>query len=904
MKKVRSSIALFLGCLLCAGATTKQPTQLFADLPDRLPISISVPQNEPDSSRFTYSTLVSGLDEPMQMAILPNYDLVVAERKGAVRYFDNATKELSTIAQLNVFSGIEDGLLGVAADPDFKTNHWVYLYYGVGGEKSVSQLTRFELKGRKLVQESARVLLEVPTQRKYCCHSAGYITFANGLLYLSIGDNTNAEEIEGHTPIDERPGRELSDDQASTANSNDLRGKILRIKPEPDGTYSIPDGNLFPKDGSQGRPEIYVMGVRNPFRISVDPKTDFLYWGDVGPDTEVPGSEGKMSYDEINQARKPGFFGYPYFLADNQVFPDYDFATKKEGPGKDPLRPVNDSPHNTGIRELPPAQPAFIWYGKGPSKKYPLVGKGGASAMAGPVYHSDRYPNAPYKLPGYYDGKLFIFEWIRKWIMAVTIDKDGNYSGMEPFLPQLKVVAPIDMQIAPDGAIYLLAYGTNWFARNTDSGIIRVEYAEGNRNPVAILNAGNTTGGAPFTATLSAKGSKDYDAGDKLTYEWKIGARKFTGETLKHTFTKPGVYNVVLTVTDQHGGRGTATTEFKIGNTPPVVQIKTGANRSFYWDNAAFDYEINATDREDGKIAPSKIHASFNYIAFGKDLAGALSGGEENIRYAATAKLYASLDCSACHTMNAKSIGPPLREVAKRYDGKPGAADMLARKIISGGSGQWGSYPMPPHPDLPEKSARELAGYILSLGKPASQLPLKSTLKLTEHIGQGSEGAYVLQAMYTDKGANGIAPIKSESRIVMRNPLVQMEDYQEGNVGVVIATQQTGFVSYIANITDGKYTRFNGIDLTHIQNIRLRIQEHGAGGTVELRLDSRDGPLAGKVQIPGGKLADLKEGWKEISLPVERGAGMHDIYLVFKNEQAAGPLFHIDWMYFSENSKP
>ncbi len=216
---------------------------------------------------------------------------------------------------INVFSGIEDGLLGVAADPDFKNNRWVYFYYAVAGDRSVSHLVRFELKGEELVQSSKKVLLEVPTQRVYCCHSAGHITFdVNGLLYLSTGDNTNAEEIEGHNPTDERPGRELSDDQASTANSMDYRGKILRIKPEPDGTYSIPEGNLFPKDGSVGKPEIYVMGVRNPFRMSVDPKTGFLYWGDVGPDTQVRAEEGTLSYDEINQARGPGFFWLSLFF--------------------------------------------------------------------------------------------------------------------------------------------------------------------------------------------------------------------------------------------------------------------------------------------------------------------------------------------------------------------------------------------------------------------------------------------------------------------------------------------------------------------------------------------------------------------------------------------------------------
>jgi cytochrome c len=856
----------------------------------------------PDSSRFTYAKLVSGLDEPMEMAILPNYDLVIAERKGAVRYFNQATKELSTIAQFNVFSGIEDGLLGVAADPDFKNNNWIYFYYGVGGDKSVSHLARFELKGRELIQSSKKVLLEVPTQRKYCCHSAGYLTFSDGLLYLSIGDNTNAEEIEGHNPTDERPGHELADDQAATANSNDYRGKILRIKPESDGSFSIPDGNLFPKDGSQGKPEIFAMGVRNPFRISVDPKTKFVYWGDVGPDTEIPASEGKLSYDEINQARKPGFFGYPYFLGDNEVFPDYDFATKKEGPGKDPKKPVNDSPNNTGIKELPPAQPAFIWYGKGPSKKWPLVGKGGASAMAGPVYYADLYPNAPYKLPEYYNGKLFIFEWIRKWIMAVTMDSNGNYLSMEPFLPQLKVVAPIDMQIAPDGAIYLLAYGTNWFARNTDSGIIRVEYTEGNRNPIAAVTTGKTIGAAPFIASLSAKGSMDYDPDDKLTYEWKIGTKKLTGRDITHTFAKPGVYNAVLTVSDQHGGKGTVTTEFKIGNTPPALAIETNANRSFYWDNASFNYQIKVTDKEDGKVALASIHTSFNYLPFGKDLAGALSAsGDENVRFSAAAKLYGSLDCKSCHTMDTKSIGPALKDISRKYDGRNDAADMLARKIITGGSGNWGSYPMPPHADLPEKDAKAISDYILSLGKKQSATPLTAKLKLTEHIGKGNEGAYVLFASYSDKGANGIGPLKTASHIVLRNPLIQMEDYQEGNVGVVIATQNTGFVSYIANITDGKYTRFGDIDLNHIKQIRLRVQQSGAGGAIELRQGAKDGPIIGKVEIAGGRVADPKTDWIEVLLPVTGAKGMQDIFLVFKNEKMKGPLFFIDWMYFEND---
>jgi cytochrome c len=896
VKKVAQFSGLLIMGMLGLASAPKKGKPVFRAVEHTQMIS----ENGPDSSRFTYMTLASGLDEPMGMAIMPNYDIVIAERKGAVRYFDNNSKELSTISQFNVFSGIEDGLLGIAADPDFKNNNWIYFYYGVGGDKSVSHLTRFELKDRKLVSSSKKVLLEVPTQRQYCCHSAGYLTFdPEGLLYLSIGDNTNAEEIEGHSPIDERPGRELADDQAATANSNDYRGKILRIKPEADGTYSIPDGNLFPKDGSAGKPEIFAMGVRNPFRISVDPKTRYVYWGDVGPDTEVPASEGKLSYDEINQARKPGFFGYPYFLGDNEVFPDYDFETKREGPGKDPKRPVNDSPNNTGVKELPAAQPAFIWYGKGPSKKWPEVGRGGASAMAGPVYYSDLYPKAPYKLPDYYSGKLFIYDWIRKWIMAVSMDKEGNYVSMEPFMPQLKVVAPMDMQIAPDGAVYLLAYGTNWFARNTDSGIIRIEYSEGNRNPVASLKIDKTIGAVPLAVTLSAKDSKDYDPGDKLSYTWKVGAKTFAGKEVKHTFNKPGTYNIVLTVSDQNGGKGTTTTQVKVGNTPPVVNIETKANRSFYWDNSGFDYQVKVSDKEDGKVDQQKVKVSFNYLPFGKDLAGALTSGEEtNLRFAGTAKLYASLDCKACHTPETKSIGPALKEIAKRYAGKEGAESLLGRKIITGGSGNWGSYPMPPHADLSEKNASEIAGYILSMGREEQKTPLSGNIKLAEHIGKGNEGAYILQASYADKGANGIESLKTASHVVLRNPLIQLEDYHEGNVNVVIATANTGYISYISNITNGKYTRFNDIDLNHIKAVRFRIQQAGIGGSIELRQGSKTGTVLGSVTIPAGKVADPKTDWQEIVMPVGASEGIHDLFLVFKNEDKRGPLFHLDWMYF------
>src|SRR5690606_8679508 len=124
-----------------------------------------------------------------------------------------------------------------------------------------------------------------------------------------------------YAPIDERPGRNPWDAQKGSANTNDLRGKILRIRPQADGTYTVPDGNLFPKGMEKTRPEIYVMGTRNPYRISVDSKTGYLYWGDVGPDAGQDSvGRGPKAVDEINQARKPGFYGWPYFVGDNKPY--------------------------------------------------------------------------------------------------------------------------------------------------------------------------------------------------------------------------------------------------------------------------------------------------------------------------------------------------------------------------------------------------------------------------------------------------------------------------------------------------------------------------------------------------------------------------------------------------------
>ena len=263
------------------------------------PVALDYSKAKPEENRFSKVVLKEKLNEPMELSVLNDGRVLFIERHGAVKLYNIKTKTLKTIATIAVstkykdkkgmVSEAEDGLLGLNKDPNFASNHWIYLYYS-DPAKSQNILTRYTLKGDVLDLKSKKVILQVATQREQCCHTGGSIDWdKDGNLYLSTGDNTSPRATP-YAPIDEREERSPWDAQKSSANTNDLRGKIIRITPQPNGTYTIPDGNLFPKGTDKTRPEIFVMGNRNPFRISVDKESGFVYWGEVGPDANNPDS--------------------------------------------------------------------------------------------------------------------------------------------------------------------------------------------------------------------------------------------------------------------------------------------------------------------------------------------------------------------------------------------------------------------------------------------------------------------------------------------------------------------------------------------------------------------------------------------------------------------------------------
>lgn len=420
------------------------------------------------------TVLLSGLQEPIALDVASDGRVFVAERHGDLKMWMPGAAPAQPAGHLDVFTGPEDGLLCLALSPGFATNQWVFLFHSTPGVLE-NRISRFVLTNGVLDAQSRQTLLRIPTVIPKPNHSGGGLGFdAAGNLYVSTGDYTYANKSEGFAPLDRRPGHELNDSERTAANTDDLRGKILRVHPEADGGYSIPAGNLFPPGMPGTRPEIYVMGCRNPFRFSVDAPTGRLYWGDVGPDAVGPDPlRGPAGFDEFNVATAAGNFGWPYFQADNRPYLAWDFATKTAGAAMDVEHPVNDSPNSSGLRQLPPARPAFLWYPPGPSSRWPELGSGARSAMAGPVYHFDPALQSPGKLPAAYDGAVFLFDWERGWIKAVWLDERDQVKRIRPFMPEVRFKRPICLKLGPDGALYLLEWGSNW-SNNQDAALVRL----------------------------------------------------------------------------------------------------------------------------------------------------------------------------------------------------------------------------------------------------------------------------------------------------------------------------------------------------------------------------------------------------------------------------------------------
>jgi glucose/arabinose dehydrogenase/type 1 glutamine amidotransferase/beta-xylosidase len=545
--------------------------------------------------------------------------------RGQVRVYDPRTRTTSTAITIPVYSGGEDGLLGITLDNNFAENGWLYLYYSPASSNDsdpanfFNRLSRFTVgDGSQIDPSSEKVLLNVPASRlpDEPGHTGGGLDMGpDGNLYLGVGDDVNphSEPSGGYAPLSERDGT-FHDSRATSANTNDLRGKVLRITPQADGTYTIPAGNMFPPGTAKTRPEIYAMGFRNPFRFSLDPKTGALGLADYAPDNGADNpNRGPAGIVEWNIITEPGFYGWPLCMGNNEPFRDVDYRTNPVtvGPYFDCANPVNDSVKNTGLTQLPPAKPAKMWYGYQRSSVPSVIPQGGGLApMGGPYYDYDPDLRSDTKFPASYDGKAFFYEWARNKMYSIIPAEDGkSVEKVNPFLPQTQFLAPIDSKFGPDGSMYVLDWGGGFGRDNPDSGLYRVDYVNGSRSPNASARATPDSGHAPLRVQFTGEGSSDPE-NEALTYEWDFDGNGTTDSTEVSpvfTYTTNGVYNARLTVTDPAGKTGTTTVPITVGNTRPEVDFNLPPSGAFFDFGDTVSWDLDVTDAEDATIPDANI---------------------------------------------------------------------------------------------------------------------------------------------------------------------------------------------------------------------------------------------------------------------------------------------------------
>jgi len=538
-------------------------------------------------SGFQEVPIVNGLEGPMSFTEDPATGLIfIVEKAGALKVFDPLDTSITTVATLAVRTDAELGLLGIALDPAFSTNGYVFLYYtkDVSGQP-VGTLSRFTVTDSpSWALSNEQVLLTIPHIVNY--HDAGDLKFGpDNNLYLSTGSNDFAfGPLYGGCNYNDA-GSDCA--RVSSSEKNDLRGKIIRITPTAGGGYTIPSGNMFPVAAGQ-RGEFLSMGHRNPFRISIDP---VIPGGATIPTLYV--AEVGTRYEEINRVTNAGYYGWPIF----------------EGPCALPYSPVAG---------LPADRDPWLWYHQDndtcdvahtSSVTIPnLFDAGianGKSAMAGPVYHYSAGVTNPRKLPASFDNDLFFWDFSKGLVYNINIGAGGSLTSVERFAGDIDFHESniVDMELGRDHALYILELA--------EGQISRLDYAPPgtNASPIAYAGATPTAGSAPLAVTFTAcpaadRCTSDPDVGETatLTYSWDFdgnGTADATGLTAAHTYAA-GAYNAVLSVTDIHGAKTTTGIRITSGNQPSTVTVSSPTDGGlFNWgDNISLTASVS--DPEDG----------------------------------------------------------------------------------------------------------------------------------------------------------------------------------------------------------------------------------------------------------------------------------------------------------------
>jgi glucose/arabinose dehydrogenase/PKD repeat protein len=459
------------------------------------------------------------------------------------------------------------GLLGVAVDPNFQTNNYVYLYYTFkkypGCEQKtanlpVNRVERYVLSGSNTATPD-KVLVD--NMQNVDIHSAGDLRFGkDGYLYVTVGDG--GCYYADFTKCGPR--------NPTAQNTNVLMGKILRVTRDGgipatnpyQGTDSARCNTGMIEAGKKCQ-EIFASGVRNPFRFAFDP--------DAAGTRFFVNDVGQGLWEEVNEGRAGANYGWSHC----------------EG--------SYDNPNNSGtfVCDAAPYTPPVHEYNH----------DAGCSSITGGAF----VPNGLW--PARYDDSYLFADYVCGKIFELSPDGVGGLQKTE-FASGLGASTATAMSFGPhaDGqALYYATYGNGGEIR-------RIAYVgDTNRPPTAAVTATPTSGPSPLAVDFDGSGSNDPDAGDTLTYLWDFDGNGTTDQTTttpttSHTYSTDGAYTASLRVRDnQNTVSDTATVRIDAGNGVPVPVIESPVADLLFKVGQDIALRGSATDPEDGPIAGESL---------------------------------------------------------------------------------------------------------------------------------------------------------------------------------------------------------------------------------------------------------------------------------------------------------
>jgi glucose/arabinose dehydrogenase len=525
-------------------------------------------------------TLVTSVGAPTALAFTPDGRLLITTQPGSLRVYQ--TGALLPVPALSfpsssICTNSERGLLGVAVDPSFATNHYIYLYYTfnkfgacptgnpTAANNPVNRVSRFILPDGNVIDPASETVLLDNMPSPNGNHNGGDLQFGrDGYLYASIGDG--GADYAGDS------GAGGANDAAR--DENILLGKVLRITTDggipPTNPFQGADADRCNVSGrtTAGRRcrETFAWGLRNPFRIAFDPgavATRFFV-NDVG----------QNAWEEIDLGQ-PGT--------------DYGWNCREGAHTNSSSGKCSPTPQGMVDPLFEYAHGATVPGTTSPTNCDSITG--GAFVPAG------SWPTA-------YDGSYLFADYVCGWIF-----RRSPGGAVSDFATNLGGSSAVELRFGPGAsgqALYYTTYAAGGQVR-------RIEWTgSANRAPTAVLSASPTSGAAPLFVSFDASGSSDPDPGNTLTYVWDFGDGSPVAQTAtpteSHTYASIGVFSAVLRVRDNLGATSDpAVAVISPGNSPPVPVIVSPAPGDRFRVGQAFTLTGSATDPQDGTLPPSAL---------------------------------------------------------------------------------------------------------------------------------------------------------------------------------------------------------------------------------------------------------------------------------------------------------